>query len=229
MPKAIIILIVILGVAALFVGGYFLFFHHPMPELSSDEQAAVDLLCTSYIDQTLTQVTEKDVERVVAIGDRAVPYLVEAIKKDELLHPYRKEDSAEVISCLARIGTPEATDAICLLLEQDLGKREGSMYAIVMDRLTAAKALVLLGAEDKAPLLEKVLDDQKEIENSSEIEAGEFAGLILKNELDENPSERLEDALDMLRTGEGQGPIDGLAWVTMPDGTRTKGSSDRIN
>ena len=229
MYKSKVVILAVVGAIILSVGGYFIFSRASKPPLDSDEQVVVDFLCDCYIDDQLDQVVEEDAERVAAIGDHAVPYLIEAIEKAGLVQTYRTNDRAEMISCLARIGTPRAIDGICMIMEQDFGKRTGNMYVVTTDRLTAAKALVLLGAKDKAGVLKKAIEEQKELEKVQETETGGYAAQVLKAGSEKRPSQKLETALAMLEAGEGQGRIDGLCWVTLPNGSRSKGSRDFLD
>ena len=155
------------------------------PKLGVEEKATVDEFLRKYLADM--KVTEEDIGPVVAIGDAAVPHLIEAIgnvKPSQLL--IQKNSDCEMVNCLARIGTPRAINGICKVLRHKYRGYYG------YDRQQAAVALVRLGARDKAHVLREAIAKHKELVAKQRYTEMFHSEIVV-----------LENALAMLEAGEG--------------------------
>ena len=208
---AIVLLVVAAGTVLFWRGG-----NQSLPALAPEQQEAIDAIVDAYRSGRVDAVTEAHVATAAAAGERATPYLLQAITGTLPGTGGGPTSSCDVfVAVLARIaagyrvgdrGRTEAVDAICAILRHD-----HSLEHIHHDRKVAAAALVLLGERGRAPILARVVTQQEGLAaGGTGTEAAETLAY-------------LRAALDALESGTGQGKPDGLCWFTDAEGRRVRG------
>ncbi|NIM06858.1 MAG: hypothetical protein GTO55_09970 [Armatimonadetes bacterium] len=177
------ILPVLILIAA--AAGLVYWYSNRVPPLTPEQQETVDIFLDKYVADR--ELTEKEINPIVDIGEAAVPDLVETIGQVVPMRgTMRAQNDVSMVNTLARIGTRRAIDGICKILRHDYPGYYGE------DRMQAAAALVRLGAKNKAGVLSAVISEHEAL-------VAEQA----QPELYGNEVVVLENALQMLEAGEG--------------------------
>jgi len=145
---AAILMVILLPVVSLFRG-------RAKAPLTESEQVAWDHFRAKHLSSQAVTPNETEADAVVAIGDKIVPYIEENLGAAARVPGTYGKGEYWLIIVLARIGTPRALDGIEKVLKHDFPGAMGR------NRETAAKALVWLGATDRAPVLAAAIEDHE--------------------------------------------------------------------
>lgn len=130
------------------------------PELSRQEREAWEAFFRNQSAIGSPKEPIGVVNRVVAIGDKIVPYVEDSLGKAYREKAGRGDDDLVIV--LARIGTPRAIQGLVKVLEHNYPG------AIGRDRMIAASALVRLGAKHAAPALREAIADHQRLARSGD-------------------------------------------------------------
>jgi hypothetical protein len=131
--------------------------------------------------------SEEDADAVAAMGDKIVPYIEDQFGAAARIPGAFGKGEYWLIIVLVRTGSPRAIDAIVTVLEHDF------QGAVETNRETAAKALVWLGARDRAPALEAAIADHAQLVAKSK-DPQRYCVAV----------DNLKQYLGLLKKGEGQ-------------------------
>ena len=155
--------------------------------LTAEEQQVWERLLGKHLSTTTVTPREEDADAVAAIGDKIVPYIESQFGNAAGVPGTFGKSEYWLIIVLARIGSPQAIDAVVKVLEHDFPGN------IETDRETAAKALVWLGATDRVSYLEAAIAAHEQaVAQSSDPER---YGVAVDN---------LKQYLELLKKGEGK-------------------------
>ena len=155
--------------------------------LTAEEQQVWNRFLSKHLSSRAEVPTEAEADAVAAIGDKIVPYIEEQFGAAARVPRTYGKSEYWLIVVLGRIGTPRAIDAIVKVLEHDW------QGAVGTNRETAGKALVWLGAVDRASSLEAAIADHKRLVAESD-DPQRYRPEV----------NNLQKYLDLLKKGEGK-------------------------